>query len=224
MIAFTRTYDGEHILVVANLSRFVQTVELDLSAFKGMIPVEIFGRTQFPAIGESSYFLSVSAYSFYWFTLKLQPSLTQLPRPQAQLPTLVVNGKWQNVLLQREVKSTLESILPDYLHSCRWFNGKTRTVQSAQITEVISVVYKDTEAKMIWLQVDYTQGNPETYLLLLGYAESEQANHLLAENSQAIIAHLQIQEKDSVGVLFEAIADKNFLTLPLEAIAQQSFL
>lgn len=219
VIAFTRTYDGEHILVVANLSRFVQTVELDLSAFKGMIPIEIFGRTQFPVIGELPYFLSVSPYSFYWFTLKLQPSLTQLPRPQAKLPTLVVNGKWQNVWLQREVKSTLESILPDYLYSCRWFNGKTRTVQSAQITEVISVVYKDTEAKMIWLQVDYTQGNPETYLLLLSYAESEQANYLLAENPQAVIAHLQIQEKDSVGVLFEAIADKNFLTFPLEAIA-----
>jgi maltose alpha-D-glucosyltransferase/alpha-amylase len=219
VIAFTRTYDGEHILVVANLSRFVQTVELDLSAFKGMIPIEIFGRTQFPTIGDSPYFLSVSPYSFYWFTLKLQPSLTQLPRPQQKLPTLVVNGKWQNILLQREVKSTLESILPDYLYSCRWFNGKTRTIQAAQITEVISVVYKDTEAKIVWLQVDYTQGNPETYLLLLSYAESEQANHLLAENPQAVIAYLQIQEKDTLGVLFDAIADKNFLSSPLDAIA-----
>ena len=41
----TRT---RRILVVANLSRFVQYVELDLSAFQGLVPVELFGRTTFP--------------------------------------------------------------------------------------------------------------------------------------------------------------------------------
>jgi len=219
VFAFTRTYDDEHILVVANLSRFVQTVELDLSAFKGMVPVEIFGHTAFPAIGESPYFLSLGPHAFYWFTLQLQPSLTQPPKPQAQLPTLVVSGDWQNVLSQRELKGNLESILPDYLYTCSWFGGRTRTIQGVQITEIISLPYKDTEARMVWLQVDYIQADPETYLLPLAYAESEQATRLLAENCQAVVTRLQVQGKEEIGVLFDAIADTDFLLSLLDAIA-----
>ncbi len=224
VLAFTRSYEEEHILVVANLSRFVQTVELDLSPFKGMVPVEIFGRTEFPAIGESHYFLSISPYSVYWFTLKPQLSALQPTLPQAKLPTLVVSGKWEKVFSQPELKTTLESSLSDYLYTCRWFGGKARTIQSTHITEVIPVSYKDMEAQMIWMHLDYIQGDPETYLLLLGYAEGEQALHLLAEKPQSVVARLQIQGNDEAGILFDAIADKNFLSFPLNAIAHnQSF-
>ena len=220
VLAFTRTYDGEHILVVANLSRFVQTVELDLAAFKGMVPVEIFGRTEFPPIGESSYFLSISPYSFYWFTLQPQPGSLQPSRPQNELWTLVVNDTWQRVFTQPETKGTLESILPDYLYTCRWFGGKARKIQSAQITELIPVSYQDSTAQMVWLRLDYIQGDPETYLLLLAYAEGQQATLLLAEKPQSVVARLQVQGNDEAGVLFDAVADKNFLTFPLDAIAQ----
>ena len=52
ILAFTRQHGDETVLVVANLSRFVQFVELDLSKLKGMMPVELFGRTEFPPIGD----------------------------------------------------------------------------------------------------------------------------------------------------------------------------
>ena len=220
VLAFTRGYEDEHILIVANLSRFVQTVELDLSVFKGMVPVEIFGRTEFPAVGESSYFLSVAPYSFYWFTLHPQISSLQPSKPQSELWTLVVNDSWQRVVFQAEAKGNLESILSEYLYTCGWFGGKNRKIQSAQITEVIPVSYKDIDAQIIWLHLDYIQGDPETYLLVLAYAEGEKAIHLLAQKPQAVIARLQIQGKEEVGVLFDAIADKEFLTFPLDAIAQ----
>ena len=216
VLAFTRNYHEEHILVVANLSRFVQTVELDLSAFKGMVPEEIFGRTQFPAVGEAPYFLSVGPYAFYWFTLQPNTSSVQPPIPQAQIPNLVVSGQWQNVFTGRESKVSLESILPNYLYTCSWFNGTARTIQAAQIVEAISVPYKNTEARLVWLQVDYIQG-PETYLLLLAYTEGESAMHLLAECPQTVVARLS-SDKD-IGVLYDAVADKEFLTSLLQAIA-----
>ena len=76
VLTFIRTYDGEHILVVANLSRFVQAVELDLSAFKGATPVEIFGRTALSSrLVTAPYFLSIGPHAFYWFTLQQQPSV-----------------------------------------------------------------------------------------------------------------------------------------------------
>src|SRR6187397_1877227 len=51
VLVFIRRLKDEVILTVANLSRFVQCVEIDLSAFKGKVPVELFGQTEFPPIG-----------------------------------------------------------------------------------------------------------------------------------------------------------------------------
>jgi maltose alpha-D-glucosyltransferase/alpha-amylase len=67
--------------------------------------------------------------------------------------------------------------------------------------------------------LDYIQGDPETYLLILAYAESEQALQIQSEMPQAVVARLQVQGHSEVGVLFDALADKNFLTFPLNAIA-----
>src|SRR5262249_2478132 len=69
VLAFIRRYRDEVIRVVASLSRFVQCAGLDLSAFKGTTPVELFGRTHFPTITEASYFMTLSPHSFYWFQL-----------------------------------------------------------------------------------------------------------------------------------------------------------
>jgi len=49
ILAFIRRYENERLLIVCNLSRFVQHVQLDLSAYQGMVPVELFGRTAFSA-------------------------------------------------------------------------------------------------------------------------------------------------------------------------------
>src|SRR6185437_9096345 len=66
VLAFYRCIDQECILMIANLSRFTQYVELNLSRFKGFTPVEIFGRSDFPAIGENPYIITLGPHSFYW--------------------------------------------------------------------------------------------------------------------------------------------------------------
>jgi maltose alpha-D-glucosyltransferase/alpha-amylase len=228
VFAFTRTFEDEQVLVVANLSRFVQTVELDLSPFKGSMPIEIFGRTEFPPVGETPYFLSLAPYGFFWFSLKLKPSAGQ-PKLQTEIPTLVVGdytrsgtvaNRGQSLVAQPVLRANLESLLPDYLSNFRWFAGRTQPVQTAQITEVIPLSYRDGEAQMLCLRVDYIRGDAQTYLLYLGYAEGERAIHLLAETPQAVIARLRIPGSDEVAVVFDAIADKAFLMFLLEAIAQ----
>ncbi len=223
VLAFTRTYEDEQILVVANLSRFVQTVELDLSAFKGRLPVEIFGRTEFPTITDSSYFLSLSSYAVYWFTLKLQTSSLQ-PQTQTEIPTLAMRDDWKTAFSHPALKSQLESLLPDYLGHHYWFGGRTRTVQTAQIVEAIAIPYKDQEAQLLWLQMDYIQGDPQTYILLLGYATGEQAIQLLSETPQSVVTRLKSPDRDDVAVLFEATADKTYLLGLLGAIAHNRTL
>jgi maltose alpha-D-glucosyltransferase/alpha-amylase len=70
VLAYLRTYGDDAILCVANLSRSVQPVELDLSPFAGFTPVEMIGYTDFPVVGRQPYFLTLGPYGFYWFELQ----------------------------------------------------------------------------------------------------------------------------------------------------------
>ncbi|HWR29009.1 MAG TPA: maltose alpha-D-glucosyltransferase [Negativicutes bacterium] len=70
VLVFIRSLEQEIILVVANVSRFVQHVNLDLSAWNGMIPREVMGGTLFPVIGADPYGISLGPHSFYWFSLE----------------------------------------------------------------------------------------------------------------------------------------------------------
>ena len=73
VFAFTRTLGADVVLVVANLSRFAQPVELDLSPWTGLVPEEMFGRTPFPIIDNRAYRLAMGPHGFYWFRLVEPP-------------------------------------------------------------------------------------------------------------------------------------------------------
>src|SRR5208283_126770 len=69
ILAFIRRFEQERILVVANLSRSTQPLELDLSAFKGAAPVELFGCTEFPTVTEQPYQMTLGPHAANWFSL-----------------------------------------------------------------------------------------------------------------------------------------------------------
>jgi maltose alpha-D-glucosyltransferase/alpha-amylase len=70
VLAYIRSLEDEQILVVNNLSSSAQAVELDLAELAGAIPIEMFGGSLFPRIGELPYMLTLAPYSFYWFRLR----------------------------------------------------------------------------------------------------------------------------------------------------------
>ena len=220
VLAFTRTYNGEHILVVANLSRFVQTVELDLSAFNGMVPVEIFGRTQFPPISDDTYFLSLAPHTFYWFTLQLQPSFTCGVRGYTEPSKLEINEFWQNVFQKPETRVALESVLSDYLCGYPWFRGKNRVIQSAEIRETFPLSFRNSQIEIVLLQINYTEGDPETYVIPMAHEAGSKGEERLKNHPEQVLAQIKLRDKDEVGVLFDAFGDKEFLDFPLDTIAQ----
>jgi maltose alpha-D-glucosyltransferase/alpha-amylase len=69
ILAYVRENDGETILCVNNLSRFAQAAELNLRRFKGRVPIELYGETRFPTIGDLPYLLTLAPHGFYWFRL-----------------------------------------------------------------------------------------------------------------------------------------------------------
>jgi maltose alpha-D-glucosyltransferase/alpha-amylase len=69
VFAHLRRFEDDLVLCVHNFARSAQAVELDLRASRGRHPVELFGRAQFPRIGELPYLLTLGARGFYWFEL-----------------------------------------------------------------------------------------------------------------------------------------------------------
>jgi len=74
VLAYLREYLGESLLLVHNLAGSAQAVELDLAAFQGAVPIELFGDSKFPTVGTLPYALSLAPYGFYWFKLQRQAS------------------------------------------------------------------------------------------------------------------------------------------------------
>src|SRR5205807_9319107 len=68
--AFLRRWENESIVVVANLSRFAQSAELDLSRFAGYVPMEVFSRSLFRPIRKSRYVITLGPHAYYWFALQ----------------------------------------------------------------------------------------------------------------------------------------------------------
>jgi maltose alpha-D-glucosyltransferase / alpha-amylase len=69
VLAYLRSYEGETILCVNNLSRFVQPARINLQRFIGMVPVEMIGNIRFPPIAENPYLFALGPHNFYWFRL-----------------------------------------------------------------------------------------------------------------------------------------------------------
>ncbi|MDT7807202.1 MAG: maltose alpha-D-glucosyltransferase / alpha-amylase [Acidobacteriota bacterium] len=71
IFAFVREHERKTVLCIFNLSQFAQPVELDLSEFEGRTPVEMLGKTRFPAVASGrAYQLALAPFGFYWLSLE----------------------------------------------------------------------------------------------------------------------------------------------------------
>jgi maltose alpha-D-glucosyltransferase/alpha-amylase len=124
VLSYVRQLGDEAILCVANLSRSAQAVELDLTAWKGRIPLEMLGRTRFPRIGDLPYLVTLPPYGFFWFQLLSEsPDFTEVLRPR-EVTTLVVGSDVESVLSGRNRHALETDVLPSFLMERRWFGEK----------------------------------------------------------------------------------------------------
>jgi maltose alpha-D-glucosyltransferase/alpha-amylase len=225
VLAFIRRHEDESILVVANMSRFVQYVELDLSAFKGAVPVELFGRSEFPPVGESRYFITLGPHAFYWFALELRNAETVHSdgSPEtSRMPLLTLAGSWDEIF-ESSARSVLESVLLDFLKTRRWFGGKARSIQYGRIIESIPMRngLQSQQSRLLLLRVVYLEGEPETYLMTVAVASGEAADHILTQLPQAVIAHLQSKAEGGTAVVYDALAGPGLPALLLDSVARR---
>jgi maltose alpha-D-glucosyltransferase / alpha-amylase len=217
VLAFLRGYGDEQILVVANLSRFVQYVELDLSRFKGKSPVELFGRTPFPPIGDLPYLLTLGPHMFDWFSIEEQGDRGHPVGPH-HVPRVEVQETWDH-FIRGDDRERLEAVLPDFLPHCRWFRSKAHQLKSARITEVLPISQESAASYLSLVEVEYADGEPETYALPLAIADTHDPHHhRIPANSAIAQLHNKNHRGNGMQVVYEATADAEFENNMLEVM------
>jgi maltose alpha-D-glucosyltransferase/alpha-amylase len=144
VIAYIRQYEDQTVLCVANLSRNPQQAALDLSAYRGRVPVEMIGWSAFTTIGEDRYVITLPGHGFFWFLLSLtaQAPTWEVPLPD-QLPeliTLVLPREETHSQLVGTAIGLLENeILPAFLPSQRWFADKDAKLGKIELLDVVAL-------------------------------------------------------------------------------------
>jgi maltose alpha-D-glucosyltransferase/alpha-amylase len=230
ILAYLREVGEDTILCVANLSRSAQPVELNLSVFKGRVPVEMLGRTAFPPIGELPYLLTISAYGFYWFKLAADaevPSWHQQVVPIDERPVLVLFDGWTSLFRDRVVpwrigiaeKTRLQfetDTLPRHIEIQRWYAAKGQTIDRARIAD--HVLWQ--EGKLTWLVALLeleAGGERSSYFLPLALAWEERDEERVRNLSSAGVA--KIRQQANVGVMGDAFADDVFCKAVVAAMS-----
>ena len=166
VLTFLRRFENEVILVLVNLSRFAQAVELDLSAYAGLRPREVFSQNTFPRIRtDVPYTLTVGAHGHFWLLLDAAAVADGLPGAETTLPALRGVKGYADLMGRGGREQLNNSILPAYLPACRWYRSKSRTVQRMQMRQIVPVADGQDASRLLWVDVSFTEGLPETYVI-----------------------------------------------------------
>lgn len=188
VLAFLRQHAGETLLVVVNLSRHPQWVELELGEFAGTQPVELLGNGAFPPIEKQPYRLTLGAHDGLWLSLtsELERHRGSLAAMPVELAPAKYTGSWQRLFL---AGSPLEGMLAVYIPAQRWFRSKARSVLRARLTDVIDF----SNLWLVLVELSFTEGEPESYVIPVGLETSAAApkNALLELPAQGVQGEAQ---------------------------------
>jgi maltose alpha-D-glucosyltransferase/alpha-amylase len=221
ILAFVRRYADERILVVANLSRFVQFVELHMPEFKGMVPVELFGRTPFPPLGDVPYRLTVGPHAFFWFALTPPPTRSGVVRVKPRetpVPRLVLRDTWEEFLDPARF-DRLERVIKSYLSETIEYHGRVRTVRDVSIRHAVRLPL-DIPVALLIADAEFLDGEHQLRALRLGFAA---VGATPAVPAGGVIASL-VKGGEAAGVLFDARTDLDVCTAILRRIADNATL
>jgi maltose alpha-D-glucosyltransferase/alpha-amylase len=221
VLAFVRSYEGQHVVVVANLSRRTQCTWLNLSQFKGAVPVEMLGPTDFPQVGDAPYFLSLAPYAFHWFSIKFPE---QEASENQALVTITVEGGFRQLFAWGENQRALERVLTYYVPRCRWFRSKARTVSKLTLQDVIKLSPEDSGPVIALLYVDFGDSASELYALPLAFAQGDAARAIYSDQPKLAVARLivKVGNENIAGLLHDAMAAPELPTMLLDACANRS--
>jgi maltose alpha-D-glucosyltransferase/alpha-amylase len=215
VLAFIRQHNEECVLVVANLSRFSQCVELDLATYKGSMPVEVFGKTRFPAVGEDPYPLTLGPHGFYWFALEragtrelgtASPSVRPVPSFECEdVETLLRSAE-------------LGDALRGFLETRPWFAGRDRAIRASRVADVFKLDVGSKSVFVALVGVESSDFESDVYVIPLALVKAE-----MEAEETSVFAYVEIRGDDSTQMkwaLVDALEEPVAARTLLEAFAE----
>lgn len=135
---------------------------------------------------------------------------TELPA----VPALHTPATWETVFAGAD-RAALEAALPQFVLPRRWFGSKTRTIRAIRLIETLPIL---PDAYLALLRVTYAEGQPETYVLPVGFVAGAEAEALARERPAAVIASLQAGQAH--GILYDAVWNPRFCAALLAMISE----
>jgi maltose alpha-D-glucosyltransferase / alpha-amylase len=112
------------------------------------------------------------------------------------------------------LKSSLPSLLPQFLAKQRWFGGKARTISSAEVSDIVPFHSDSLRSYFIFAQVNYASGPAETYDIPLVRAPDGPM-----QSSDSSLLRVRAEDIPEEIILKDALTDDKFLAYLLDAIA-----
>ena len=221
VLAYLRSDETRSVLIVANLSRFAQYVELDLSRFRGSEPVELFGQTHFPPIGELPYLLTLGPHAVYW--LAIESAAQEVDADDLGSPVIEASGSIDALVTGRG-RAELERAIARFLPGRRWFGGKARTIRGVSIVDSLPLTGARSPlgARVLIVRVEYAEGEAETYAVPLALIEGERGDHLESDARRSVVA--RIRRRNDTAVLAEALIEPDVGRALLDAVRSRRSL
>jgi len=236
ILAYFRIYGDDIILCVTNLSRAAQPVELDLSAYKGYVPVELMGRAAFPPIGELPYFLTLPGHNFYWFRLasgEQVPAWHEEYLPPEELPMLVLFDGWRSffrdrvvpwrIAMAEKVRNQLEEdALPRFVAAQRWYGGKGEAVRRVVMMDHVEWGNEYGKWLVAMFRIENPGGTTQNCFLPLTLAWENGDEERIRAMLPVSVA--KVRQQAQVGVLADAFSDEAFCRALVQAVGARDTL
>ncbi|MFP4065111.1 MAG: maltose alpha-D-glucosyltransferase [Bacteroidales bacterium] len=220
ILAFIRAFGDETILVVVNLSRYSQHVELDLSDFAGNTPVEVFSRNEFPVISDEPWSFSMQFKNYFWFELR-PPGKKLFPGIARDNQRLDFSQKeWDH--MTEELQHTVKNNLYDYLVQIKWFSGDTRKLRNIEVLDVIHVENRAGAPWLFIVRLDLIEAANDIYLMPVSLALNNRANWIKTYYPDSVIAPLVVDGTE--GVIYDGSVDKKLHEVLFDLLRRRSQL
>lgn len=216
ILAYEREYQGERVLVAANLSRYSQAFDLPLEGEVGLVPVELFSQSPFPPV-EGRYRLALGPHGFILFTLRPKAEVERLYLPDwvateeeveapQDLPVVSlsggVEGLFIDTLADERARASFLSALGRVLGERSWLALRPERVELKDALRL----QKAPPLYLTLLRLEGEEGSLEAFLPVALRPEGE---------GPGLFARVR-----GGGYLFELSQDPGFYDLLLRRLAQ----
>ena len=188
ILAYIRQYQDETVLCVANLSRFAQPVQLDLSGMEGMTPVEMLGYVEFPANHQGPVLADARALRFPVArdSADRWPAAEAARQPTASRPSTSRTSATGKAFSRATACGASKHFSPRISSGSDGSAAKSRNIVRARIAD--SVLFDEKRSALLWVSVDYVEGESDTWLLCLAMSFGEAASRLRESAPHQILA------------------------------------